>query len=146
MASPVLCWMSRSMTGTRDTQEEAGEGRDAFGNDHVSSFGNMAYQIFGGRHLLDALYSSGNRSFHENATGPGIQRRDDIKDGVHDRFRGHQLLEGGEWRQAQARAYSTGSPYDGPDELHTDTWYTVANVSSLPSGGVRAFEIFDPAS
>jgi hypothetical protein len=41
---------------------------------------------------------------------------------------------------------STGSPYDGPDELRTDTWYTVTNVSSFPSGGVKAFEILNPAT
>jgi hypothetical protein len=36
--------------------------------------------------------------------------------------------------------------YPGPDELRTDTWYTVANITTWPDGGLATMQIINPAT
>lgn len=59
-----------------------GGGR-GYRNDHVPSFGNMIYQVFGSRHHLDALYTRGNRALYVVPQGPRIDYMDAVVAGVH---------------------------------------------------------------
>ena len=58
-------------------------------NDHVPSFLNGMYTIFGSRHYLDAMYFAGNRTHYQMAPGPGLSNpanggaTDDTIGGVH---------------------------------------------------------------
>lgn len=60
-----------------------------FRNDHMPSFWNMMYVVFGSRHYLDQMYFLGNRSHYQMNPGPGLSgglnagAQDDTVSGVH---------------------------------------------------------------